>query len=128
MARSRVRVVVIDDDEATSEGLALILQAAGADVQVAQSAVAALAMIAAFEPAVVFLDLTLPDLSGFELARLIRAQARRQPYLVAVSGVSGEGDRVRAAGIDEYVVKPPAVERLARIVERIAAGTAETAA
>jgi len=119
MGRSRIRVVVIDDDEAISEGLALLLETTGAEVQRAGSASAGLAAIAAFDPALVFLDLTLPDLCGIELAALIRARGRRVPYLVAVTGASGARERALAAGIDEFVVKPPPLEVLATIVERV---------
>jgi CheY-like chemotaxis protein len=116
--RSVKRVLVVDDNPDVAELLALELQMAGHEVVTAHDGQAALHAAAAFRPDVVLLDLGLPVMDGYEVAR----QLRQVPELagiaiVAVTGYGGEQDRQRSweVGIDHHLVKPleaGAIERL----------------
>jgi DNA-binding response OmpR family regulator len=80
-----------------------------------------------WDPAVVILDLGLPDLSGYEVARALRARRSRTPlYIAALTGWTQSRDRTRsiAAGIDQYIAKPASADKLRAILD--AASTART--
>lgn len=103
------RVLIVDDNVDQAHGLALLLEHAGHEVQVAYDGLKALELARSMRPEFVFLDLGLPKLDGFEVARALR----REPALVgvriiAVTGYGQESDRERAreAGVDQHIVKP----------------------
>jgi CheY-like chemotaxis protein len=84
-----------------------------------------LEQLGSFQPDVVLLDIGLPQMDGYELARRMRAQ-RQSTFLVAVTGYGQDDDRRRAheAGFDEHFVKPvdiPSLERLLDNLERVRA-------
>jgi CheY-like chemotaxis protein len=100
---------VVDDNVDAAESLALALRLTGHDVRVAHDGPAALEAARDTRPDVVLLDLGMPVMDGFEVAR----QLRREPglegvRLVALTGWGQEEDRrrTRAAGFDEHLVKP----------------------
>ena len=104
-----VRILVVDDNEDGAEMLAAALIGKGYDTRVAHDAPAALQMAAEFSPDVVFLDLGLPVMDGYELA----AHLRELPglaglRLIAVTGYGQEADRrrTRDAGFHGHLVKP----------------------
>ena len=104
----------MDDNADAADTLAIVLQLHGHDVETAYSGPAALAAARARRPVAVFLDLALPGLNGYEVARRLRAEHDGHPLmLVAVTGWGREEDiaRTRAAGFDHHLVKPadPAV-------------------
>jgi len=108
------RVLVVDDYQDGADSLALMLRAFGADARAAYDGETALLCAAEFHPAIVLLDLTLPGVSGLDVARAIRAAETTPVRLVAVSGWSDDNTRAEtvAAGFDEYVVKPIAIEKV----------------
>lgn len=119
-ARSR-RVLVVDDSRDAVEMLVDLLNGWGHEVAVASDGVEALERAAAFVPEVVLLDIGLPRLDGYEVARRLRsARAEPAPLLVAVTGYGQEDDRRRAAdaGFDGLLVKPVAVRDLREVIER----------
>ena len=73
----------------------------------------------AFDPHVVLLDLGLPDVDGYDVARELRRRERRRLYVVALTGMESvhDRDRSRAAGIDMHVVKPATIDKLAEVIE-----------
>ncbi len=86
---------------------------------VATSGAAAIEKIATSQPDYVFLDLGMPDMDGYEVARRIRAAGlARQPRIVAVTGWGQEDDRERtqAAGFDAHLVKPASVYDIAKVL------------
>ena len=109
------RVMVVDDNEDGAQTMGALLSANGHDVRVFYAAVEALAAAAQNPPDIAFLDLNMPGMDGFELARRLRdLPSGQQIRLVAVTGMGREADvmRTRAAGFDAHLTKPADPERL----------------
>jgi CheY-like chemotaxis protein len=118
-ARRAVRVLLVDDNEDALFSAAEVLQMAGHDVRTANNATAALAMLPEFHPEVAVLDIGLPGLDGYDLARRLREElGPRTPRLIAVTGYGREVDRERSrsAGFDVHLVKPVDIDTLIRTV------------
>jgi two-component system phosphate regulon response regulator PhoB len=109
------RVLVIEDEPDLADLLAYNLGAEGHQVTLVRTGAAALAKAREQPPELVLLDLMLPDISGAEVARLLRAQdpTRRTPIII-VTARGEEADRIRGLelGADDYVVKPFSVKEL----------------
>jgi len=119
-----LRVLVVDDNRDSAASLGMLLQMLGAEVQLAHDGRAAVEAYGAGNPAVVVLDIGLPGMDGYEVARTLRARhPDRSPTIIAVTGWGHEGDRQRAreAGIDHHLVKPADIEQLQRLLAPIAA-------
>jgi signal transduction histidine kinase len=113
------RVMVVDDNHDAAEMLGALLEALGATVQVAYSGRSALAMLDRFEPDAVLLDIGMPGMDGYEVARRLRAQpTRADTLLIALTGWGQEQDQEnsRAAGFNHHLVKPPDIERLRELL------------
>ena len=108
------RVLVVDDNRDAVESLSLLLKLAGQAVASAHDGREALAQFASFDPDVVVLDIGLPVLNGYEVARQMRATATRKFALVALTGWGQDEDRRRTsdAGFDYHLVKPVEFESL----------------
>jgi CheY-like chemotaxis protein len=116
-----LRVLVVDDNADTAEALALLLRLRGHADVVAFDGTQALAEAAAHRPDVAFLDIGLPDLDGYELARRLRADPPQAgARLVALTGYTHDEDRQRAfeAGFDEMLIKPVGPEELTAALGR----------
>ncbi|WP_187770761.1 ATP-binding protein [Cognatilysobacter lacus] len=103
------RVLVVDDNVDAAQTLAALLALDGHEVRCAFTGDAALALLDEFHPDIAFLDIGLPGMSGYDLARHLRADARAaQARLVAVTGWGREQDRsqARGAGFDAHLTKP----------------------
>jgi CheY-like chemotaxis protein len=103
------RILVVDDDVDGAETLAILLRVAGHDVQVAHDGRSTLKIAAAFLPEIVFLDVGMPGMDGFETARQLRQIVElAKAVLVALTGYGRAEDRARAtqAGFDHFLVKP----------------------
>jgi CheY-like chemotaxis protein len=103
------RVLVVDDHRDSGISLAALLRLGGMEVQVAHDGPSALEAARAFGPEVVLLDIGLPGMDGYEVARRLRAQAAtREAVLVAVTGYGQDEDRERSrqAGFEYHLVKP----------------------
>jgi DNA-binding response OmpR family regulator len=107
--RRRERVLVVDDYPDTAETVRALLEKLGHECRIAQSGRAALGESYAFSPTIVILDIGLPDMSGCDVARMLRARPGGDKiYTVALSGW-GHQDRRREAkeaGFDQYILKP----------------------
>jgi CheY-like chemotaxis protein len=104
-----VRVLVVDDNRDAADTLSMLLEVLGHRAQVAHDGGAALDVVLDFRPQVVFLDIGMPGMSGYEVAEAIRNDRRfDQPLLVALTGWGSEDDRerTRAAGFDLHLTKP----------------------
>jgi PAS domain S-box-containing protein len=116
-----LRVLVVDDNVDTADSAAMLLRQSGRDVRVAYSGKAALETALAFQPDVVLLDLGLPEIDGYEVARRLRQNpVHNNVELIAVSGYGQEADRQRSkeAGFDEHVVKPVDPGKLQELLTR----------
>jgi PAS domain S-box-containing protein len=114
-AQSRPRVLVVDDNGDAAGTLAELLQMLGSEVSVAHDGASALAQTDQFRPDVVLLDISLPDMNGYEVARRIRsAHGPRQPKLIALTGWGQDEDKrlAQQAGFDEHWTKPVDPKRL----------------
>jgi signal transduction histidine kinase/ActR/RegA family two-component response regulator len=113
------RVLVVDDNEDAAEMLAEALRWLGHEVAVANDGASALGMVASFRPDVALLDIGLPGIDGYELARALRARLSPAPRLLALSGYGQDRDRVqsREAGFDVHLVKPVDLEVLATLLD-----------
>ena len=115
------RILIVDNDIRSSDSLVLMLRASGYwQTRVAYSGHAALAMAAEFQPSVVLLELNLLDMSGCEVARLLREQARGHDLrLIALTPSREHADRelARVAGFERYLLKPVAADELAGLLQ-----------
>ena len=103
------RIVIVDDNRDAAQALRLLLEQDGHEVRVAADGASGLEMTRAYRPDVVLLDIGLPELDGYEIAKRIRADAAlRDTLLVAVTGYGQMHDRARASasGFHYHLVKP----------------------
>jgi signal transduction histidine kinase/ActR/RegA family two-component response regulator len=117
-----LRALVVDDNKDAADTFAHVLRNEGVASTVAYSGPQALAAVKAEHPPIVFLDLGMPGMDGFEVARRIRAAAPDEhPVLVAVTGWGTDEDRRRsaAAGFDHHLVKPVQPERLRTLLRTL---------
>ncbi|HYD74587.1 hybrid sensor histidine kinase/response regulator [Ramlibacter sp.] len=115
------RMLVVDDNEDAASTVAELLKMAGNEVVVAHDGEGAVACTAEFRPDVVLLDIGLPDISGYEVARRIRKlEGVRQPMLVALTGWGQPQDKEAAAqaGFDQHWTKPVDPLRLQELSAR----------
>lgn len=102
-------MLVVDDNVDAAESLAMLLRATGHDVRTAHDGPTALEAADAFLPHAVLLDIGLPKLNGYEVARRLRQRpAFQKALLVAMTGYGQDSDQqqARAAGFDHHLVKP----------------------
>jgi signal transduction histidine kinase/ActR/RegA family two-component response regulator len=128
LVRPRYKVVVADDNRDAADSLKLLLELSGYDTFVAYNGQQALDFGARERPTAFILDVGMPDMTGYEVARRIRQQAwGRSALLVAVTGWGQDDDKARAkaAGFDHHFTKPVNPEQvedvLARQASRLAA-------
>ena len=117
-----LRVLVVDDNVDAVQSLGLLLQAAGHDVRMAYDGPTALKMAFDFRPNVVLLDIGLPGIDGFEVAKRLREHADLgSVVLVAMTGYGQVTDKQRsqAAGFDHHLVKPAKFAKVQQILETV---------
>jgi CheY-like chemotaxis protein len=113
-----LRVLFIEDNVDIAELSEQLLADWGHQVITAANGAEALAKLSGFSPDIVFIDIGLPGMNGYEVARHIRAQLPRSVTLVALSGYGQEEHRKRAdeVGFDKYLVKPVLDDQLAAVL------------
>jgi PAS domain S-box-containing protein len=119
-----LRVLVVDDMRDTTHMLRRLLNAAGHEVRTASDGPSALAAALDFQPEVALLDISLPGMSGLELAKQIRQQSKlKDIVLVAMTGYGDEADRQRSleAGFDHHLVKPADIRNVLEILATVSA-------
>jgi CheY-like chemotaxis protein len=117
--RAARRVLVVDDNVDAADMLAELLKLDGHDVRTATSGPAALETVADFAPHVALLDIGLPGMNGYELARRLREQSHLAGItLVAVTGWGQREDRQQSqeAGFDHHLIKPVDPDDVRRLV------------
>lgn len=115
----RLRVLVVDDDPDTAESLAALVGLNGHDAQVALDGRSAIRHVRNDNFHLVLLDIGLPDMDGYEVARRLTLLGQRSLSIVALTGYSSDEDLRRSdgAGLDHHIVKPCGSEQLQRILE-----------
>jgi PAS domain S-box-containing protein len=121
------RVVIIDDNQDAAHTMTMLVEQLGGSARMAHDAVSGLAAVEAFQPHMVFLDIGMPGMDGYETCRRIRRQpSGRHIVIVAVTGWGQSQDRQRAldAGFDAHLTKPVDPGALARVLASAARGHA----
>jgi CheY-like chemotaxis protein len=112
------RVLVVDDYADVVDATCMLFTRLGHQCRPATSGRCALDEAAAFHPDVVLLDIGLPDLSGYEVARALRQLCGRDLYIAALTGWGQPEDRARAigAGFDQHILKPATARVLCAMI------------
>ena len=113
------RVAIVEDNKLQAQSLAMLLEMMGYQVRTASDAASALRMMAEFIPQVALIDIGLPGLNGYELARQVRSMPQlRDITLIAQTGWGTDDDRqqAREAGFQHHLTKPIDHQRLEKIL------------
>jgi PAS domain S-box-containing protein len=119
-----LRVLVVDDNVDAAQSLGLLLKASGHDVRTAYDGPTALEAAFDYRPQVVLLDIGLPGMNGYEVAKQIRQQsALKNTVLVAMTGYGQESDRKSShdAGFDHHLAKPTEFPKVLKILATVSA-------
>ncbi len=119
---SELRVLVVDDDQDSTDSLVMLLELMGNDVQTARDGYEAMEVAEAFRPDVAVLDIGMPKLNGYETATRIREQPwGHNIILIACTGWGQEADRQRSrdAGFHHHMVKPVDPQALMRLISSV---------
>jgi signal transduction histidine kinase/CheY-like chemotaxis protein len=122
VAASAMRVLVVDDNRDAADSLGVLLDSFGYQVEVTHDGPAALRAAELFRPELVLLDIGMPEMDGYEVARRLRSGPRGDALvLVALTGWGQEEDRQRtqAAGFDHHLVKPTDLDALQRLLAEL---------
>lgn len=121
---SRRRILVVDDNVDAAESLAMLLTIMGNETLTAHDGLEALEVATSFRPDVMFLDIGMPKLNGYEVGRRIRQQAwGKDIVLIALTGWGQEEDKSRslAAGLDFHLIKPVLPAALEKLLAEVTA-------
>ncbi|OON64234.1 hypothetical protein B0920_13155 [Massilia sp. KIM] len=124
--RENLRILVADDNQDAAELLAQMLEMEGHTVRTAQDGLSALAAARAFRPDLALLDIGMPGMDGYQVARAIREEAGLAcTVLAAVTGWGAKDDRQRSreAGFDHHLTKPVDLDSLAKLVATVKPAT-----
>jgi signal transduction histidine kinase len=114
-------VLIVEDDEDAAELMRALFTAVGHRTRIARDGISGLAEVLSQPPDVAFVDIGLPRMDGYEVARTIRrSEQAANVYLVALTGYGRPEDRARAlaAGFDVHLVKPLEIHRVTELMER----------
>lgn len=111
-----MRVLIVDDHADTADMLQMLLRAAGHDVKVAYRGHDAIEVAMGFEPELALVDIQLPDISGFAVAKQIRRLAGRRVNIIAITG--GDARKLPLTGnFDQHALKPVSAARLYQLID-----------
>lgn len=116
------RILVVDDNRDSADSLEMVLQFLGADVYTVYDGQAALDALDTYRPSAIFLDIGMPDMDGYEVARRVRQSPQgRDLTLIALTGWGQKEDlrRTREAGFDVHLVKPAEVDDLRAVLANL---------
>lgn len=119
-----IRVLVVDDNEDAADTLSTLLEASNFVVRVAYAPQPALEAVESFQPEVVILDIGLPGMDGYEVARRLRAATPPfQGKLIALTGYGQQQDvdKAMGAGFDAHLTKPVEPDELLDLIARLTA-------
>jgi CheY-like chemotaxis protein len=117
-----LRVLVVDDNADAADSLAMLLRIMGHETRTAYGGPEALDVVREFGPDLVFLDIGMPHMNGYEVAQRLLESGTDPPVLAALTGWGQEADRQRArdAGFHRHLVKPAAEEQLRALLQEVA--------
>lgn len=120
-APRRLRVLIVDDHAEASEALVVLFSLLGHDIRSARTAAEAQELVTLYRPDVLLLDIGLPDVDGYELARSLRAGGAAALYIIAVTGWCRAEDRERAlaSGCDLHIPKPIDIDRVCKAMRYV---------
>ena len=116
------RILVVDDLSDAAASLALVCELYGAQARVARDGLEALTVGASFLPDVVLMDISMPNMDGYEAAGRVRAESwGKDVVLIALTGWGRQGDieAARKAGFDGHLLKPVGAEALIDLISRL---------
>jgi CheY-like chemotaxis protein len=119
------RILVVDDNADVADSLAMLLRLDGHEVETAYSAPGTFEAVQRMRPEAIFLDIGLPQMDGYEIARRLCADpVAKRAHLIALTGYSQERDRERAreAGFGAHLVKPANIEAVNEILASLPTG------
>ena len=122
-----IRLVIADDERDTAMTLGILLRSEGFDVQLVHNGASVPPAVARHRPHAVLLDIGMPDRSGYDVAKELRAAYAAQcPVLIAVTGRASPADRdeARASGFKYYVTKPYNPGQLMRLLSTLSPAAA----
>jgi CheY-like chemotaxis protein len=117
-----LRILIVDDNRDAADSLGMLLRVLGNEVRIAYDGLEALGTVDDFKPAAILLDIGLPGMNGYDVARALRERAHGQgALLIATTGWSlpSSEERSRQAGFDHYLVKPVDPAALARLLRTV---------
>jgi CheY-like chemotaxis protein len=114
------RILVVEDNADNREMMRILLETSGHEVHEAPDGPSGVDLAIRLEPEIALVDIGLPGLDGYEVARQIRAKLHQRVKLIALSGYGRREDRQRAfaAGFDDHLIKPVDPEHLAAALDR----------
>ena len=121
-ARRRLRIVVADDDRDAVLTLAAVLQHEGHEVREVYRGSEVLRMVREFDPDVALIDISMPGMTGYDVAREVRQLfGKRRPVLIAVTGWKKTSDKLLAqmAGFDHHLAKPFETDALLALLAEV---------
>mgnify|MGYP002146441681 CR=1 FL=1 len=126
-SRPRRRILVVDDNQDAAHTLAMLLEILGNETNTAFDGLEAIRVGAAFRPEVIFLDIEMPKLNGYQTCRKIRQESwGRNAVLVALTGWGYEEDRRCSieAGFDSHLTKPAEPAEIEKLLASLASAAA----
>ena len=106
------RVLVVDDNKDAANTLAAVIRLMGHDVQVAFDGIGAVHIARTSRPEVIFLDIGMPGMDGYEVAELLRDDPKLAGVVLAAVTGYGEKERCRQAGFHHHFLKPADIDRV----------------
>lgn len=116
---SQLRIFLVDDNEQSTDAMAMLLETLGHTVAVAYNGPDALQKIEGFKPQIVFLDIGLPMMDGYQVANKLRVRYGKRITIIALTGYSAQQGRqhAHADDFDHYLLKPITLETLLPLLE-----------
>ena len=118
------RILIVDDDVASARSLSLMLEESGhGETRIEHTAATALRAGVEFGPSIIFVDIELPDMSGYDVARLLHQHPSLQQMRLIALTDSGEHpgrEQARASGFERYLVKPVSATALQEVLDTLA--------
>jgi CheY-like chemotaxis protein len=114
-------ILVVDDNPANAALISFLLESNGYDVRTAADADEAVALLAAFRPRLIMMDLQLPGMDGLELTRRLKADDETRDIVIVVLtayAMKGDEQRARDAGCDDYITKPIDTRTLPSVISQ----------